>query len=219
MDDVSSTDKGADSKVKNVTARIKAVTRDPTGLNSSEASQEFFEGEKIQKYVAEAEQIAERLKVSVGNAPAFGEVVNNQPSDKEIEKSTVPSLPMDTQELMECMFSTAEIKEALCGLPADGSGPGGEATVLKDVIENVEQQPNNGGENVVVVDGVEVTPGDPSTEWSGNQIPLNFMSTADVNEAFAGVDEGTISAAKEGVVVEIAGSRVEPVAPPSPPFM
>ncbi|XP_074287539.1 uncharacterized protein LOC141612622 [Silene latifolia] len=61
------------------TARIKAVTSDPTGLNPSQASQEFFEGEKMQKYVAEAEQIAERLKVSVGNAPAFGEVVTEPP--------------------------------------------------------------------------------------------------------------------------------------------
>ncbi|XP_074288407.1 uncharacterized protein LOC141613568 [Silene latifolia] len=46
-----------------------------------------------------------------------------------MEKSTVPELGLDTQELMECLFSTAEMKEAACGLPAYGSGPGGEVFV------------------------------------------------------------------------------------------
>ncbi|XP_074297487.1 uncharacterized protein LOC141628216 [Silene latifolia] len=54
---------------------------------------------------------------------------DNQPSEKAMEKSTVPELGLDTQELMECLFSTAEMKEAACGLPAYGSGPGGEVFV------------------------------------------------------------------------------------------
>ncbi|XP_074278945.1 uncharacterized protein LOC141602709 [Silene latifolia] len=94
------------------TARIKAVTSDPTGLNASQASQEFFEGEKIQKYVAEAEQIAERLKVSVGNAPEFGEVVTEPP------KKTVG---IDA--------STRQISEVLESLGNDGGGWGGNPRV------------------------------------------------------------------------------------------
>ncbi|XP_074277458.1 uncharacterized protein LOC141601092 [Silene latifolia] len=90
--------------------------------------------------------------------------------------------------------------------------------VKKDVIENVEQHSNNGGGNVDVVGRAEITPGDPSTECTGNEIPLTFMSTADLNEAFAGVEERTIGAAKEGLVVEIRDARVEPVAPLPPPI-
>ncbi|XP_074299545.1 uncharacterized protein LOC141630671 [Silene latifolia] len=102
--------------------------------------------------------------------------------------------------------------------PSTEKGADSQATVKKDVIENVEQHSNNGGGNADVVGRAEITPGDPSTECTGNEIPLTFMSTADLNEAFAGVEERTIGAAKEGLVVEIRDARVEPVAPLPPPI-
>ncbi|XP_074288773.1 uncharacterized protein LOC141613932 [Silene latifolia] len=352
--------------IRYATARIKVRTSDPTGLNASQASQEFFEGEKIQKYVAEAEQIAERLKVSVGNAPEFGEVVteppkktvgidastrqisevleslgndgggwggnprveprresvkadtptksiavswskplspaspgledqvvcspvpsvrqlllessyteeeidecigpskddearlwtgdeghehvhedglnenaenvgrladtdheraadivgqadgrsenaesrpvvgdavheqvhgeglpeiverlsDNQPSDMVMEKSTVPELGLDTQELMECLFSTAEMKEAARGNPAYGSGSGGEATVKKDVIENVEQHSNNGGGNVDVVGRAEITLGILQRNGAGHSVNDSWSACVMVHMFF-----------------------------------
>ncbi|XP_074299135.1 uncharacterized protein LOC141630169 [Silene latifolia] len=95
-----------------VTARIKSATSDPTALKPSQASQEFFEGEKIQKYITEAEHITERLKVSVGNAPAFGEAVRESPKkDDGIDAST------------------RQISEVLSSLANDGGGRGGKPCV------------------------------------------------------------------------------------------